>query len=288
MYTTGRSSSLLIRHALNWFSFLISSFGTNLVTEDDSVRLLNSALNGGGMHTAFGLSMHKGRGEMLERKRVKAMAIGVKGIPSHVLDARKRAYKESRAKRSSASGMPKMMDMRKKLPAWKQRNAIVDIVKQNQVCLISGATGSGKSTQVPQFLLDDEDIGPTCSIICTQPRRISAIGVAERIAEERCEDVGATVGYRIRLESAVSRTTSLVYVTPGILLKMLLNDPLLCAYTHIVVDEVHERDKNTDFLLIVLRGVLESRPDLKVILMSATLQASGNSSFSFWCGSGKQ
>ncbi len=69
---------------------------------------------------------------------------------------------------------------------------------------------------------------------------------------------------------------------------MLLNDPLLCAHTHIVVDEVHERDKNTEFLLIVLRDMLESRPDLKVILMSATLQASGNSSFSVWCGGGKQ
>ncbi len=76
---------------------------------------------------------------------------------------------------------------------------------------------SGKSTQVPQFLLDDEDIGPSCSIICTQPRRISAIGVAERIAEERCEEVGTTVGYRIRLESAVSHTASLVFVTPGMI-----------------------------------------------------------------------
>ncbi len=70
----------------------------------------------------------------------------------------------------------------------------------------------------------------------------------------------------------------------GILLKMLLNDPLLSTHTHIVVDEVHERDKNTDFLLIVLRDMLVSRPDLKLILMSATLQASGNSRFSFWCG----
>ncbi len=77
---------------------------------------------------------------------------------------------------------------------------------------------SGKSTQVPQFLLDDEDIGPSCSIICTQPRRISAIGLAERIAEERCDRVGPTVGYRIRLESAVSHTASLVFVTPGMMI----------------------------------------------------------------------
>ncbi|CAB1100894.1 unnamed protein product [Ectocarpus sp. CCAP 1310/34] len=152
-----------------------------------------------------------------------------------------------------------------------------------QACLVSGETGCGKSTQVPQFLLDDPSIGPGCKIVCTQPRRISAIAVAERIAEERGERIGGTVGYTIRLESSVSKDTQLVLMTPGILLKKLGRDPMLKEFTHVLIDEasdgivscrgdVHERDRNSEFLLIVLRGLLAKRPDLRLMLMSATLQ----------------
>lgn len=105
-------------------------------------------------------------------------------------------------------------------------------------------------------------------------RRISAISVAERIAQERSERVGQTAGYNIRLESKRSDDTKILLVTTGILLRRLLVDRSLSDVTHIFVDEVHERDINTDFLLIVLKQLLDMRPDLKVILMSATLNAS--------------
>lgn len=129
----------------------------------------------------------------------------------------------------------------------------------------------GKSTQVPQFLLD---ANPGCCIAVTQPRRISAISIAERIAEEQClvGGVGGLVGYQVRLDSAISNDTQLAFMTPGILLRKMQSAPQLTEYTHIVVDEIHERDKYQEFLLIVLRDLLAIRPDLRIILMSATLQ----------------
>ena len=130
---------------------------------------------------------------------------------------------------------------------------------------------TGKSTQVPQFLLD---ANPTSRIVVTQPRRLSAIAIAERVAEEQCQadGVGGLIGYQVRLESAVSNRTQLLFLTPGVLLRQMQSSPQLCEYTHIVIDEIHERDKYQEFLLIVLRDLLPRRPDLRLVLMSATLQ----------------
>eukprot|EP01034_Spumella_vulgaris_P023109 gene23109-29302_t len=144
-------------------------------------------------------------------------------------------------------------------------------IQSHQIILISGETGCGKSTQVPQYLLDEETLGQHCRIAITQPRRISAIAVAERIASERCESIGEMVGYNIRLESARSDSTQVLFMTPGVLLRKLLNDPLLDEYTHVIVDEAHERDRFTEFLLIILRDICLKRRDLKLILMSATM-----------------
>ncbi|KAL0878613.1 hypothetical protein ABMA27_003692 [Loxostege sticticalis] len=173
----------------------------------------------------------------------------------------------------------KMMSGRRKLPAWKKKDDILNAMKKSQVVVISGETGCGKSTQVPQYILDDwlerfEKNGPQhAEIVCTQPRRISAIGVAERVAEERVEKAGQVVGYQIRLESKVSSKTRLTFCTTGILLRRLEYDPQLKSVTHILVDEVHERSEESDFLLLILRDLVKVRKDLTVILMSATLNA---------------
>lgn len=112
-----------------------------------------------------------------------------------------------------------------------------------------------------------------CRIVCTQPRRISAVAVAERVAAERGEPVGSTVGYSIRLESKMGPLTSLYYCTNGVLLRTLMHDDKsLFDITHVIVDEIHERDKFSDFLLIVLKAGLERNPRLRVILMSATFK----------------
>lgn len=132
---------------------------------------------------------------------------------------------------------------------------------------------------MPQFLLEHLDSrgqGGAADIIVTQPRRISAMSLAQRVAQEReveGDKLGDTVGYQIRLESMRSSKTRLLYCTIGVLLRRLSTDRLLSGISHIIVDEVHERDRLADFLLVILRDLLPHRPNLKVILMSATLNA---------------
>lgn len=180
----------------------------------------------------------------------------------------------------------KMLQGRRSLPAWDLRHDIVKAVNEHQVTIISGETGSGKSTQSVQFILDDmiqRKMGATVNIICTQPRRISALGLADRVSDERCSPVGDEVGYAIRGESAQkSGITKITFVTTGVLLRRLQTSggssedvvTALADVSHVVVDEVHERSLDTDFLLVLLRTVLKRRQDFKVILMSATLDAS--------------
>ncbi|TNN53113.1 putative ATP-dependent RNA helicase YTHDC2 [Liparis tanakae] len=162
---------------------------------------------------------------------------------------------------------------RSALPVHERQDEIVQLIGGNRVVLVVGETGSGKTTQIPQFLLDEcSRNGDPCRIFCTQPRRLAAIAVAERVAAERGESVGQTVGYHIRLESRVSPKTLLTFCTSGVLLRTLMaGDASMTTVTHVIVDEVHERDGLTDFLLTKLRDVLQKIPTLKLILSSAAL-----------------
>eukprot|EP00775_Hariotina_reticulata_P004412 gene4412-4665_t len=179
-----------------------------------------------------------------------------------------------------------MRAARAKLPAASCRSAVVDAVDQHSVVVISGATGCGKSTQVPQYLLEAAvaagDGGSTNIIVC-QPRRIAAVGLASRVAEEVGDavGVGGVVGYSVRLDSRTSSATRLLFCTTGVLLRRLMDDPDLTGVTHVVLDEVHERNLDSDLLLLLLRRSLlmtasspqGSRPrgqPPKLLLMSAT------------------
>ncbi|KAF7020340.1 hypothetical protein CFC21_033457 [Triticum aestivum] len=175
-----------------------------------------------------------------------------------------------------------MMEFRRSLPAQKERQSLLEAISQNQVVVVSGETGCGKTTQLPQYILESEieaARGATCSIICTQPRRISAISVSERVAAERGEKIGESVGYKVRLEGMRGRDTRLLFCTTGVLLRRLLVDRSLKGVTHVIVDEIHERGMNEDFLLIVLKDLLPRRPELRLVLMSATLNAEMFSSY---------
>ena len=174
------------------------------------------------------------------------------------------------------SAAAKMVASRAHLPASRSREEVTSAVSYTQVVVLSGETGCGKSTQVPQFLLEhaiSAGTGGACNIICTQPRRISAIGLAERVASERLEICGDVVGYSVRLESKLSKRTRLHFCTMGVLLRKLLSDPLLRDVTHVVLDEVHERSVESDLLLLLLRRLLHKRSDIRLVLMSATADA---------------
>ncbi|RDL38031.1 p-loop containing nucleoside triphosphate hydrolase [Venustampulla echinocandica] len=169
---------------------------------------------------------------------------------------------------------------RMQLPMWGFKEQVLQTIDREQVVIICGETGCGKSTQVPAFILEHElSKGKGCKIYCTEPRRISAISLARRVSEElgeRKNDVGTSrslVGYAIRLESNTSKESRLVYATTGIVMRMLEGSNDLRDITHIVLDEVHERTIDSDFLLIILRKLMVRRPDLKVVLMSATVDA---------------
>ncbi|XP_011823271.1 PREDICTED: ATP-dependent RNA helicase DHX36 isoform X3 [Mandrillus leucophaeus] len=172
-----------------------------------------------------------------------------------------------------------MQHFREKLPSYGMQKELVNLIDKHQVTVISGETGCGKTTQVTQFILDnyiERGKGSACRIVCTQPRRISAISVAERVAAERAESCGNgnSTGYQIRLQSRLPRKQgSILYCTTGIILQWLQSDPCLSSVSHIVLDEIHERNLQSDVLMTVVKDLLNFRSDLKVILMSATLNA---------------
>lgn len=190
------------------------------------------------------------------------------------------ALQEMWSQKQTSPAYQKMLQARMNLPMFQFRAEALDTIQKNQVTILCGETGCGKSTQLPAFILENElSQGRHCKIYCTEPRRISAISLAQRVSEEMGErkgDVGTSrslIGYAIRLESQTTASTRLVYATVGIVLRMLERSDGLNEITHLVLDEVHERSIDSDFLLIVLRTLLLSRPDLKVVLMSATVDA---------------
>ncbi|KAI1455583.1 P-loop containing nucleoside triphosphate hydrolase protein [Annulohypoxylon moriforme] len=189
-------------------------------------------------------------------------------------------YQRIWAEKSSTPRFQAMLQFRSQLPMWQFRDRVLNAVENEQIVIICGETGCGKSTQVPSFLLEHQlSLGRPCKIYCTEPRRISAISLARRVSEELGEgrgDLGTSrslVGYSIRLEANTSKETRLVYATTGIVMRMLEGSNELREITHLVLDEVHERSIDSDFLLIVLKKLLTRRKDLKVILMSATVDA---------------
>ncbi|KAJ6955833.1 hypothetical protein NC652_007056 [Populus alba x Populus x berolinensis] len=171
-----------------------------------------------------------------------------------------------------------ILEKRKNLPVWHQKEDFLQVLKKNQAIILVGETGSGKTTQIPQFVLEAVDLESPdkrrkMMIACTQPRRVAAMSVSRRVAEEMDVTIGEEVGYSIRFEDCSSARTVLKYLTDGMLLREAMTDPLLERYKVIILDEAHERTLSTDVLFGLLKEVLKNRPDLKLVVMSATLEA---------------
>ncbi|KAG8222127.1 hypothetical protein J437_LFUL002124 [Ladona fulva] len=160
------------------------------------------------------------------------------------------------------------------LPIREYKDKIVSMIETNPVTVIQGFTGCGKTTQVPQYILDDYvNRRIHCNIIVTQPRRLAAISIADRVCKERGWDMGSLVGYQVGFNNATSVDTRLTYCTTGILLQKLIHKRDMNDYTHVILDEVHERDQDMDFVMLVVRKLLRTNSrTVRVVLMSATFE----------------
>ncbi|NXY37431.1 DHX9 helicase, partial [Pomatorhinus ruficollis] len=181
--------------------------------------------------------------------------------------------------------LQRIQEEREALPLKNFESEILDAIHHNSVVVIRGATGCGKTTQVPQYILDEyirTNRAAECNIVVTQPRRISAVSVAERVAYERGEEPGQSCGYSVRFESVLPRPhASIMFCTVGVLLRKV--ETGIRGISHVIVDEIHERDINTDFLLVVLRDVVQVYPEIRVVLMSATIDTSMFCEYFFNC-----
>ncbi|TAQ89022.1 hypothetical protein B7494_g2667 [Chlorociboria aeruginascens] len=179
---------------------------------------------------------------------------------------------------SNFSKSKSLKEQREFLPAFAVREDLLRVIRDNQVVIVVGETGSGKTTQLTQFLYEDgyAKIG---LIGCTQPRRVAAMSVAKRVSEEMECQLGSTVGYAIRFEDCTSKETSIKYMTDGVLLRESLNEPDLDRYSCVIMDEAHERALNTDVLMGLFKKVLARRRDLKLIVTSATMNSKRFSDF---------
>ena len=164
------------------------------------------------------------------------------------------------------------------LPIYDKRDELIELIQSNQVMIIAGETGSGKTTQLPQLCLM-AGRGLTGKIGHTQPRRIATRAIAQRLAEELGTEIGEKVGYQIRFDKKVSEESYIKVMTDGVLLNELHDDPLLSQYDTLIIDEAHERSLNIDFILGLLKTILTKRPDLKLIVTSATIDLEKFSQF---------
>lgn len=169
--------------------------------------------------------------------------------------------------RSKFARLKKLRKSQRELPIYKYKDTLLEKLAKNRVILIAGDTGCGKSTQVPQYVLE----AGYNKIVCTQPRRIACVSLAKRVAFETLTDYDATVGYQIRFEKTKRKETSVIFMTEGLLLRQAAEEETLNSYDVIILDEIHERHLHGDFLIGIMKCLLHKRDDFKLILMSATI-----------------
>ncbi|EMP27868.1 Putative pre-mRNA-splicing factor ATP-dependent RNA helicase DHX16 [Chelonia mydas] len=172
-----------------------------------------------------------------------------------------------------------MQEVRRSLPVYPYRQDLLAAIAEHQILIIEGETGSGKTTQIPQYLYEEGYTEKGMKIGCTQPRRVAAMSVAARVSQEMGVKLGNEVGYSIRFEDCTSERTLLKYMTDGMLLREFLTEPDLSSYSVIIIDEAHERTLHTDILFGLIKDIARFRPALKVLIASATLDTERFSTF---------
>ncbi|KTF95383.1 hypothetical protein cypCar_00031313 [Cyprinus carpio] len=199
-------------------------------------------------------------------------AITMKGTLSENTESEPQLSQAEKQKQS-------IQEVRRSLPIFPYREDLLAAIREHQILVIEGETGSGKTTQIPQYLLEDGYTEGGMKIGCTQPRRVAAMSVAARVAQEMSVKLGNEVGYSIRFEDCTSERTILKYMTDGMLLREFLTEPDLASYSVIIIDEAHERTLHTDILFGLIKDIARFRPDLKVLVASATLDTERFSCF---------
>ena len=170
-------------------------------------------------------------------------------------------------------------ETRKSLPIYRFKKELVQAVKDHQILIIEGETGSGKTTQIPQYLYEAGFTKDGKKVGCTQPRRVAAMSVAARVSQEMSVKLGHDVGYSIRFEDCTSERTKIKYMTDGMLLREFLSEPDLASYSVMIIDEAHERTLHTDILLGLVKDIARFRPDFKLLISSATIDTEKFSTF---------
>ncbi|XP_008322252.1 pre-mRNA-splicing factor ATP-dependent RNA helicase DHX16 [Cynoglossus semilaevis] len=233
---------------------------------------------------SFGAKKEREQGMKYEREKYQLVleedemidfvstAITMKGTRT-VKDEEEPALSQAEMKKQS------MQEVRRSLPIYPYRDDLLKAIQEHQILVIEGETGSGKTTQIPQYLVEDGYTKGGMKIGCTQPRRVAAMSVASRVAQEMGVKLGNDVGYCIRFEDCTTEKTILKYMTDGMLLREFLTEPDLASYSVIIIDEAHERTLHTDILFGLIKDIARFRPDLKVLVASATLDTERFSCF---------
>lgn len=235
--------------------------------------------NDSGYNTGYSNGDGNGNGVSLTKQYGRSDGNSMANMPRHKTTA-EMAKKAEDGPNNPYSGKPlskqyfNILKSRRGLPVHAQRDEFLQMYQKSQILIFVGETGSGKTTQIPQFVLfDDQPNIQRKLVACTQPRRVAAMSVAQRVADEMDVKLGEEVGYNIRFEDVTGPKTVLKYMTDGMLLREAMNDNDLKRYSTIILDEAHERTLATDTLMGLLKEVVKRRPDLKIVVMSATLDA---------------